>query len=301
MEESITNGPRTPGIENEAGFEPRVLGYSLPVQQLSLRDLIALLPNAFLVASLAVYGAGLIIENLHLQQYGLFHADFLRVEYLMVGLLWAALVAFCSVLTVTLRDNLINAKGKFAEGKRMKAVAEGSFTLLTIFCLFCTGLHVVMKHGSPIEKEFWIALGVLLSNVGAATNLLDFAKSCSQFSSARLEPMLKYISSNKLELSKRMLLCLTGLSAYGIWVFPNLNPALGGGDKQQVELFIKREKIEIVRKIPCEVSNDGRLGPLPLLVQETDAFVVLQRFKSDEHAVRISKDLVDATVYQQSR
>jgi len=287
----------------DAKLQPEMSDVSTPATQGTFRETLGLLPNLLLVMSAITYGVGMVIENLHLQQYGLFHADLVRVEYLMVGLLWIVLVSFCAVMVASGRDHFNTAKEDFRQGDRTKAVLKGLLALFVLLGLMSQALTAVQSRPSFIHQDFWIALGVLLLNVLMFSNLSVFLRTCLKFSPFRTEPVLKYIGSNKIELCKALIGCLTALSSYALWVFPNLKSALGGGDRQQVEFLIKSDKMQIVRQIPFEVSKEGRLGPIPLLIQETDGFTVLQEHKKagETRAVRISKDLVDAVIYHTSK
>lgn len=154
-----------------------------------------------------------------------------------------------------------------------------------------------------LERDFWIAIGVLTLNVLLFSSLFKFFQGCMRIRPFQMESLLKHVSSSKIELSRAIILCISALSTYGLYLFPRLNPAIGGGGRAEVEFVLRTDKIELLRRIPLNVSEDGRLGPMPLLLQDSDGFVVLAQFgKEDEaHAVRVSKDVFDAVIYHRAK
>jgi hypothetical protein len=267
-----------------------------------LQQAFGMLPNAILAGSALVYGVGMVIENLNLQRYGLFHPDFVRVEYLMVGLLWITLVLLSSAIAIYFSDEWKQFVVSYRSSRKLKHCVVLLSTAAGALGLLYQGLGQILTRPSVFGKDFWIAVLVLSYNVVGVRLLFGFVRSCPAAESGGVaESLLRHLTSKKVEVCRTLFLCLGAVTTYAIFLFPRLNPALGGGDRQQVELVVKADKTAVAQRIPVKLSKDGRLGPLPLLVQDNDSFTVLEGTGNTSYALRISKDLVDAVIYHRSK
>lgn len=256
----------------------------------------------------ACYVAGLLIVNLNLRKYGIFHLGFAQIEYVMVGALWMIVTFFGYLAWGEIADAIANAYRSIKGGKKKWwAVGKALLTVVLVIgavrfflILFCNGF---LSH----PQHWWIVSGVMAASGSlhiAAWPLSGFwtrFKQVAHIGEVR-QILREAMSTNTMQ---QMTVVLSGFAAYANWVYPHLLPQYGGGQKQRVAFIAKAEQTTVLNSLGFKLSPDDRKSTqMEMIFETSDYYVVVPPGGSNSmqevKAIRIRKDLMDATYYLES-
>lgn len=252
------------------------------------------------------YVLGLLILNFHVRKYGIYYLNFLQIEYIMVGMLWAFLVgSMCCLLLV-----LWHMTKQIYETRKTKAIFGNIFSLLAVAFAGYTSLiyvlNVLTETPTVRFSGFWRILWALafacMSIFNLGTKVMDLKGFVFSEKSQR-EESGKF--ARLFDMSYHTIVIIVALSVYANSVFSKLSPTFGGGKPQNVEFLIKTDERETVKAIGFQLAEDSRtIGPLEVVFEAPEFFLISPPAGLNNErvrAIRLNKDLIDAAFYLGSK
>lgn len=224
--------------------------------------------SPFVVVAIGlIYTVGLFIVNLNLRTEGLVELDLAKPGYLLVGGLWALLVATLLSFYFLARGELEQLKtGNFwrkitwERMKRWGSFASG-VVLFVLFALFIARWKVDPVSGAKYFGS--IILSAALFIPGRTTretfrNLLGRGK---------FEPKVFF------EILTTIVMIVFGLVIYSLYAYPLIIRGIGGGYEPTVELVLSGPSSIPWKTARIATSSGGQLvGPVRLIL-ETDSYL----------------------------
>jgi hypothetical protein len=205
-----------------------------------LKDALEIISKAGILVVGGCYVSGLLILNLHLRQYGIFHLNFLQVEYVIVGALWTFLVRYALGLLIFTASRIKLIYKRLVQGERLLSpnnIAHGcAFLLFISFGLYINTLLSDSKIRFFQAVNFYIWGIILLNALGII--LLVFTTSDIPYHIKKGMGQI-FVAAASFRIFIYSALLVIFLSVYTLSVFPSFSPAFGGGRKQKVELILR--------------------------------------------------------------
>jgi hypothetical protein len=248
------------------------------------------------------YVIGLLILNWHVRKYGIYYLNFLQIEYVMVGMLWACLVGsvYCLLIASFGRAKQIYEaqkwKARFLTAIYLLLTLFGGFISLVVVISILTEAETVRVAGN------WKIIGVLCLNAIAVYNVgSKVLQLRTHLLSERAHREKHERFAQLFDVFYTTVLLVVVLGAYSGAVFPRISPTFGGGKPQKAEFLIKADRIDTVKAIGFQLSEGTpKVGPLEVVFEASDFFLIIppQGFTNDKiKAIRLNKDLIDAAFY----
>jgi hypothetical protein len=251
------------------------------------------------------YIAGLLILNLHLAQYGIFHLGFLQIDYVMSGALWLFLVGAAYSIIVHSKAMVSSAFYDWRAKKNRWWVALR--IALLVFTTVIFGDYILKKVSvekiSYREASTWAIYGNLLSTALVLMWIrYDLRHSIRRFIFNKIDNEQQPVTGHVIGVFDRTILILGLITTYALYTFPKLSPAFGGGKQQKAELIAKLDKLPILTNLGLPVQQEGqKLEPVEIIFEDADFFYVLPLQNTGDSpspkALRIRKDMIDGAVY----
>jgi hypothetical protein len=249
-----------------------------------------------LPASGLLYSVGLLVSNVYFQQFGLSTFSLVRAQYVLVGLLWFLLIVLSLIMTAAVFDGVQALVRTWSSEpvKRPALFRKASWDLFSVGVTVYVGKSLLALLGIRdlsawqysvivfiIESNF-LVLALLASAIFRAVRGAEWP--------GRSSPV--YIVS----------LCgavLALLGGYSVVVFPYLDQDFGGGRLHKIDLILKPENVTALRKLGLDVSKDGRLGPVLLISEGSEGFLITtsQSVSDAPKAYWIGRNSVEAGRY----
>lgn len=246
-----------------------------------------------------LYGVGLFIANISAQSYGRLSLGLVDAQYILVGLLWMVLLMLTTgavhLYVGRFKDSVLR------DGLSIPARIRESLLTLPVLGTIATSWYWIM-HVLGARLTGWMLLidffVPAVTGYMLASSLRD---TWGEIKLARQKGQIGPFVFKQIEFwsISRMFSVLVFVSVYSLIVFPDLNPAFGGGKLHQIEIGLRPAALPILETLPeFKVNNDGRLGPVNL-VSESDQFLIIVPFENrlGSPALYLKKDLVDFVVY----
>jgi len=261
----------------------------------SFRPLIESVAKLTLAISVLLYSIGLFISNLYFQQFGLTGYSRIRAQYILVGLLWLLLVAVGGIIRVALFDagRTVVRNWKSGTVPRFALFRRVVRDLFSVVAVLFIGVNVFTQLGarSLSTRDYcMIALTVAINFL----SLRLLASAIYHNATGSKSPNPRF--GDPLVIVSNCGLVLTTLVLYSFVVFPSLDQSLGGGRLHKIELLLKPERSLHLKQLGLDVTKDGRLGPVLLVSESSDGFLVTrsQSILEPHEAYRVSRDSVEA-------
>jgi hypothetical protein len=277
-----------------------------PLQQVQVSaSTVETVSKCALLVSAALYGIGLLIANFNAQLYGRYSLGLVEAQYVLVGLLWAALTLLGFAITRS-ATRWFKGHGPW-KGRSLRENAKASFWVLTAWLgLLCVYAQIVNFLG--VENAFWswvpwMILGVLvLTNLSLGALFQETLQDMNCRSAPGDSFLAKLWKVDSIQISKRILYFFTALSLYSTFVYPRLSPAVGGGKLHEAEIVIRQDKRPLFDGLmEFRVNKDGKLGPVAVVAESEQSFIVTASdtsfWKLPRRSLHLKKDLVDLVIY----
>ncbi len=286
---------KTPETETEASGKQYVDGSKWRgLGEAASRIVVGLIGLAYVI--------GLLILNLHVRKYGIYYLNFLQIEYVMVGMLWACLVGsmYCLLIAIFGRARQIY------KTRERKAIFENIvyllLTLLVAYTCLVFVLNVLTEAETVRYSGYWKILGVLfLSAIGVFNVGSKVIELRTHLLSERAQRDKHSKFAQFFDIFYMTVLLVVILGIYSNSVFPKISATFGGGKPQKAQFLIKTDRMETVKTMGLELQGDTpRVGPLEVVFEASDFFLIIppQGFTNDKiKAIRLNKDLIDAAFY----
>jgi hypothetical protein len=266
--------------------------------------------SKFIVGFVGVaYVVGLLILNLHVRKYGIYYLNFLQIEYVMVGILWICLQGWVYCLFLAIMEQcklifkVIKTKQALLEMIFLLSVLGGSYISLWVV------LTVLTKVGEDVSL-YSIDWKILWALLAGSVGLFNLSRKLKDLRiQLRLGQTLTkgkaYMLFKVFDTFFFVLLIIIGLAGYSYNAFPKISGTFGGGKPQKTEFLIKTNCVDTVSAIGFQVLPDSRkTAPMEVVFEASDFFLIKtpDGFADNEvKAIRVNKDLIDATFYLGSK
>jgi hypothetical protein len=259
------------------------------------------LPKVALAVVGSAYVIGVFIRSVHVMSYGLFYLDFLKVEYVLTGILWIVLTA---ATYIYLNYLIRGIKNDWNTSKRSKPIRTLIYLLWTISSLgFLVGL--VLWSLSPQLYNLPASLIVVAILILTVTIIHALQSSLKRLMAKRLRNSTDLKAPNASEMLSMFLGVVFCLSLYARFAFPKLSHRWGGGSPQSAVLVVKNEKLESFIQMSFGVDPaTRRTTPVVIILEGPDFLFLLPPAGTDQSSftgVRFPKDALDAIYYLPER
>jgi hypothetical protein len=271
------------------------VGYSVKTQP-SRSDLgtIAELAGKSVLAMVATaYVLGLLIVNISMQRYDMQAMGLLHVQYVMSGCLLLGLTAI-AVAGGRVSRWLVKGAGKNArEGRFIVASLVGIVGV--VLPVIAVGFAVFPLSGYrlvPNDVSFWSAVGGVIFVAIAAWMLGTlgiglWARRTSDGPHIRDFEMLRWTG--------HVLMFLTALYVFSLFVYPVIQPTFGGGRPTLAGIFLKADAPPDLKVLlGGSVSERISMLAVEVIADTGDCFVVHNPTAAIASTVAIRKDLIAA-------
>lgn len=258
-----------------------------------LAELANTLSKIGVVIVAVTYVVGLVIHSVHLSTFGLFYLNFLQVEYVAAGMLWAFLTAG---VYLYLRLLLRGIRNYWKERKvsKLKKILMFIWWIPSAIVLI---IGLVQLFVSPSNRTTAViaVTGVLILNAAMVHVLVTSSRTFFG-----VTPKLNQRTIGTDEMLSFILGIIFSVSLYGKFAFPKLAHQWGGGSYQKVILLVKKELVDV---FPVGFGIDPtsrKTIPVEVILEGSD-FLFLVPPNGANHdeakAIRVDKQSFDAIYY----
>jgi hypothetical protein len=257
------------------------------------------LTNTLSKLGLAIFGAayviGLVIHSTHVTTYGLYYLDFLKVEYVMAGLLWIFLTSASYLYCYLLRRGIVNYWRTSPRSKLMKVIIY--FWWLLSFLIVVAGIiQLFVSTNYRTNRGLLVVTGVLILN---ALAVYVFVSGATTFF-LKLDKQKK----QKINASEVLLFglgAIVAITLYARYAFPKLSHHWGGGSHQSAVFLVRKEQLEAFGATGFVTdAATRRTVPVEIILEGSDFFFVIPPNTKDQQnlkGVRLPKESFDAVFY----
>lgn len=256
-----------------------------------------------------IYAIGVLIVHTNLSQYGIeYGLDLARPQYVLVGALWASVVALPLAVSIVVTSWLWSLQNAYLPRSVTRCLA---ILFIVIFYLVWPlgllwgiwGWGLATNHTSTLAI---VALDLNVAIVGIALWLFRSSVSVSPpIPTPRGNPSRHSQDYVPLKVAVVFVLSFLALFLYAIYCYPMIPPGIGGGRRGLVKVILKAP-LFISSHLDLDMTTDGRtFGPVDWLY-ETDKTIIVGLDAARNMsflvppvpaAFALDKDLVEAVVY----
>lgn len=298
----------TPSQQNDqTSSHKTVFGYDLS-QILNYREILDFVSKALVGITSICYVAGLLIENLYLRRYGVFHLSFLQVDYVIIGVTWMFLTT-TSFLVLGVMDAIVATPLnlgiiKSAAIKRVVLFIGMALLSIVMIAVFIgMSLWILSDYELPLfsPRTYKAIVSLLVIPLTLRYLKAQITKAIKGHSS-KDENKSALMPTKLLDISTGVFWTLTGLILYANCVFPLLLPVYGGGKTQSVMLVVRPDQAATLNTLGFQLWPDGKkVGPLDAVYESQDYLIVVSPKEispqKDVQAIKIKKDMFDLLFY----
>jgi hypothetical protein len=255
-----------------------------------------------------IYGVGFLIVNIYSRKLGFANTGLLRPEYIVVGMLWFFLlgVTYGSwIVASNLIRSIWNEIGRLS-GILIRALARLIAVLLSLVVFYMAPAVTasVLGTGGLTNSATVVVVIDLAITLVAVYSIKKLMQDAIDYFN-KPHPPTDYRHYLRVaafgEVPFRILFVLIAITAYSRAAFPTLDAEYGGGRPRNVNFIIKNEHRQSFVDIGFAIPENSRLLEGQVVLFEGPDYVLISpptdRTKQMS-ALKISKDLVDITIYK---
>jgi hypothetical protein len=281
-------------------------GKVLAVEQIRLSpSTLETVSRCALLASAGLYGLGLVIANFNAQLYGRYSLGFVEAQYVLVGLLWLFLTLLAFAL-MRYAFQLIKILGPWRGRPLRQNVKQGLWVPVGLCGGWWVYASVVGVLG--VSHPYWsweslVIIGVLLLTT---ITLGDLFQKTWRDMKCESQPgdsfLVKLWKVNSIQIARRVLSFFTALFLYGVFVYPQLSAAAGGGRLHQAEIIIRQDRRSVFDGMTeFKIDKAGKLGPVSIVAESDQSLIVTATDKpwweTKRRSLLLKKDLIELVIY----
>lgn len=267
----------------------------------TMKDLLEEVSKIGFLIFFTCYAIGLLIINLHLAQYGIYHLGFLQIDYVMAGALWLFLVLGTLSCFLHIKDIIKDGWTNWNDGKISKVLKIIGPLLVIFFVVLFFQIVLDKVTVEPLNYSSWETWQIVGNLIVSAVAVSWLKSDFNNIYKTLINTDKKTIGTILYRMADRIIWILGIIAWFALFTYPKLNPAFGGGKKQVVEFIVKQDSIPAFTNFGLKLQeNSVKSEPLEIVFEDSDYFYLLPPNNADNSnsAIRIKKDLLDGTIYK---
>ncbi len=268
----------------------------------TIQDIIKGISAVAIGVSTLCFILGLLIVNLRLSNYGVYSADFIRKEYILVGAVFSILLTIAYIFLDVIFKQVKLLRFLWSEKRYF------SFIFRFVILLFFTFLTPDLLH--PFSDvgagDFGNYLSSFREMLIAISPFFAILLPINLFVSPHLSELFRKIKSKHLDVEMfrntaygilwSIPVLLGGLELYSEFTYPIISTAYGGGKIAPSILTPTPLGLEICKSLSLPIKNNQSIGPIEVLTESEHEIIILAQDKTSEkkYAIRLNRELFEA-------
>jgi hypothetical protein len=258
--------------------------------QTPLRDTLETVTKAALAFVALSYALGMLIVNVRLQRYGILAMNLVRVQYVMAGTTFLVLNLVGYLSGALCLRVLRSLQTSWRTKRRIEALFGVLLALVVPVSLAGFTLEQLSDYELYLNDwHLWAGIVAVLLMSLASWNLVSAGH--ITFSSWRRGEDDRYSRAHSLIADVSGF--LTMLVLYAFFVYPQIQPAYGGGRPVVAQLVLTTDAPPAVRGLLLGAAVDKNLSTVTVLA-DTGEYLVVEAGTRPFQAIAVKKDLVVA-------
>lgn len=266
------------------------------VKLTSLRDSVQIATSMLLSLTSGCYVAGLLIVNLRLAHFGVHSQQFNRTEYVLVGAVFALLVAGSHFALAWAFDW---AKIGINNWKAQRRWYGASHIFPVFLAVWVPAYGLIVLSGETLHFGSWV--------VWFSVFMLAASGSLIRACAIHLRTLWASYSSNAVHAGVKqtavqffygVISFVPLVGFYALFTYPHILTSYGGGLREPIVLVPTKRGAEVAALLHLPVKQTGEIGPVYLLTESEDEIVVTRDPStgrtSPGAAVKLSRGLIDS-------
>jgi hypothetical protein len=233
------------------------------------------------------YAAGFIVVTLNLQIWGFWNTSLASPRYISVGL---AVILFLSFSVLPAYYCLLNC----LHGWSTRPAWNLASTVACLVAIVCVPvcLTLIASTQPPWSQESLTLIRLTWINLWAGRWSLLMWSICTFLLASILHviggntPCSDWVNKHKpLILALSILLIFLAIRAYTVGIYPNVNPAYGGGQIIQIQFVIDEKEKRVMEDLRIPFDTDCVSMPVGFLAESEKTVFILIEDKNPEEAI----------------
>lgn len=259
------------------------------------------------------YAAGFIIASINSQEYAFGGLTLLSVRYVSVGLCFFLLLALSMLSTYYSGRFVLVLKGRFFPRFPVFEKVCAMLLLFVLVVLVSVAVIAILSTGTVWEPGTLQVMKLAGNRIRSQTIsfivgwhlfLIAAALILSALTNRKPSTATRFaIPADVWLIPVMALLLISATKTYASVIYPNINPAFGGGQLLPVKLLISQSKIdEVDQLLPMEADPTTK-RKLPwskavYLIDQNEKvyYVLIQNDQCELHGIQINKELVNGVI-----